>query len=48
MKEWPKISVVVATYNRRQYLKRMLDNLIKDDYPNIEIVVVDGGSSDEQ
>jgi glycosyltransferase involved in cell wall biosynthesis len=46
MKEWPKISVVVATYNRRQYLKRMLDNLIKDDYPNIEIVVVDGGSSD--
>lgn len=46
MSDWPKISVVVATRNRATYLKRMLDKLLEDDYPNMEIIVVDGASTD--
>lgn len=43
---WPKISVVIATRNRRPYLQRMLDRLFEDDYPNLEVIVIDGASSD--
>ncbi len=42
----PKISVVIATWNRAAYLKRMLDRLFEDDYPNLEVIVADGGSQD--
>ena len=42
----PKISVAVATLNRACYLKRMLDSLLQTDYPNLEIIVMDGGSND--
>jgi len=47
MSEWPKISVVIATLNRSPYLKKMLDNLFKDDYPNLEVIVIDGASKDD-
>lgn len=46
MSAFPKISVVIATWNRASYLKRMLDRLFEDDYPNLEVIVADGGSSD--
>jgi len=42
----PKVSVVLATLNRASYLKRMLDNLLRNQYANLEIIVVDGGSTD--
>lgn len=46
MDSWPKISVVVATKNRARYLNRMLDALFADDYPNREVIIVDGASTD--
>jgi glycosyltransferase involved in cell wall biosynthesis len=46
MSELPKISVVVATLNRVTSLKRLLDGLLREDYPSMEIVVVDGASTD--
>ena len=46
MSDLPKISVVVGTRNRATYLKRLLDGLLREDYPNMEIVVVDGASTD--
>jgi glycosyltransferase involved in cell wall biosynthesis len=46
MSDLPKISVVVGTRNRVTYLKRLLDGLLREDYPNMEIVVVDGASTD--
>lgn len=46
MADWPVISIVVATRNRCAYLKRMLDHLLRDDYPNLEVIVVDGASTD--
>ena len=46
MNEDLKISVVVATKNRCASLQRMLDNILSEGYPNLEIVVADGGSTD--
>jgi len=46
MSELPKVSVVVATRNRAKSLREMLDGLFQSDYANMEVVVVDGDSSD--
>ena len=40
------ISVVIPTRNRAETLKRMLDKLFEDNYPNLEVIVIDGGSTD--
>ena len=42
----PLISIAVTTFNGDQYLRRQLDSLLGQDYPNIEIVVADDCSSD--
>ena len=46
--EYPSISVVICTYNGRLLVKRLLDSILKQDYPKskIEITCVDGGSKD--
>lgn len=41
-----KVSVLVMTYNNLPNLKKTLACVEKQDYPNIEIVIADGGSSD--
>lgn len=46
MTKHPLVSVIVATRNRRDYLKRMLDMLFSDDYPNLEVIIIDGASTD--
>jgi GT2 family glycosyltransferase len=46
MVKQPLVSVVIPTYNRRQKLKRLLISVLKSDYRNIEILVVDDASAD--
>jgi GT2 family glycosyltransferase len=45
-REWPRISVVVCTYNGRRTLARCLEALDRLDYPDYEVIVVDDGSTD--
>lgn len=41
-----KVSIVVATYNRADFLFKSIDSLINQTYKNYEIIIVDDGSSD--
>lgn len=43
---WPKISVVVCTYNGSRTIARCCEELTRLDYPDYEIIVVDDGSTD--
>jgi glycosyltransferase involved in cell wall biosynthesis len=42
----PKISVIVPVYNGREYLSASLDSLLASTYENLEIILVDNGSTD--
>ena len=46
MSQLPSMSVIIVTRNRARTLKRTIDRLLLDDYPNREIVVWDGLSTD--
>jgi GT2 family glycosyltransferase len=43
---WPRISVVVCSYNGGRTIGECLDGLQRLDYPNFEIIVVSDGSTD--
>lgn len=42
----PLITVVVAVYNKQATLQQCLDSVIRQSYANVELIVIDGGSSD--
>lgn len=42
----PKISIIVPSYNQGQYLEETLLSIIDQQYPALELLVVDGGSAD--
>ncbi len=46
MSELPKVSVVLVTRNRAERLRATIAHVLTDPYPNREIVVVDGASTD--
>lgn len=46
MNTLPTISIVVTSYNQAQYLPETLQSLVDQEYPSLEVVIQDGGSSD--
>lgn len=43
---WPKISVVVCSYNGSKTIRKTLEELKQLDYPNFEVIVINDGSTD--
>jgi glycosyltransferase involved in cell wall biosynthesis len=41
-----KLSIVMPSWNQASYIKAALDSVFEQNYPDLEVIVMDGGSSD--
>lgn len=44
--KWPRISLITSSYNKEKYLEEAIRSVLLQNYPNLEYIIIDGGSTD--
>ena len=44
---YPLVSIITPVYNGEKYIKECIESVLAQDYPNIEYIIINDGSTDQ-